>query len=79
MKRLAERIIEEQLMPIRKWFLEYFLPAWAKDSVYRENKILREKLDERDREVRELNAYIDGLETALRSMRRIVIQNGGKP
>lgn len=63
----------------RQWLLERFLPAWAKDSVYRENKILRAKLDERDQEIRELNAYIDGLETALRSMRRIVIQNGVKP
>lgn len=29
--------------------------------------------------MRELNAYIDGLETALRSMRRIVINNEVKP
>lgn len=63
----------------RQWLLERFLPAWAKDSVYRENKLLRAKLDERDQEIRELNAYADGLETALRSMRRIVIQNGVKP
>lgn len=59
----------------KTWLVERFLPAWAKDSVYRENQILRAKLDDRDREIRELNAYIDGLETALRSMRRIVIQN----
>lgn len=63
----------------KTWMVERFLPAWAKDSVYRENQILRGKLDDRDREIRELNAYIDGLETALRSMRRIVIQNEVKP
>lgn len=63
----------------RIWLLERFLPAWAKDSVYQENKLLRAKLDERAQEIRELNAYIDGLETALRSMRRIVIRNGVKP
>lgn len=62
----------------RTWLYERFLPAWAKDSVYRENKLLRAKLDERAQEIRELNAYIDGLETALRSMRRIVIRNGVK-
>ncbi len=62
----------------KRWLLERFLPAWAKDTVYRENQILRAKLDDRDREIREQNAYIDGLETALRSMRRIVIQNGVK-
>lgn len=60
----------------KSWLLERFLPAWAKDSVYRENRILRDKLDAQTQELRELNAYIDGLETALRSMRRIVIQSG---
>lgn len=63
---------------VRKWLLERFLPAWAKDSVYRENRALRDKLERQERDIRELNAYIDGLETALRSMRRIVIQNGAK-
>ena len=62
----------------RQWLLERFLPAWAKDSVYRENAALREKLDAQAREIRELNAYIDGLETGLRSVRRIIIQNGVK-
>ncbi len=64
---------------VRKWLLERFLPAWAKDSVYRENRALRDKLERQERDIRELNAYIDGLETALRSVRRIVIQNGAKP
>lgn len=63
---------------LRTWLLERFLPAWAKDSVYRENKLLREKLDTQAQEIRELNAYIDGLETGVRAMRRIVIQNGVK-
>lgn len=63
---------------VRKWLLERFLPAWAKDSVYRENRALRDKLERQERDIRELNAYIDGLETALRSVRRIVIQNGAK-
>lgn len=62
----------------KRWLLERFLPAWAKDSVYRENAALRAKLDEMAHEARELEAYIDGLKTALRSMRRIVIQNGGR-
>ena len=63
---------------LRQWLLERFLPAWAKDSVYRENADLREKLAAREQEIRRLNAYIDGLEMGLRSMRRIVIQNGGR-
>lgn len=63
----------------RKWLLEKFLPAWAKDSVYAENKRLLAQLERQDQEMQELNAYIDGLETALRSMRRIVINNEVKP
>ena len=57
----------------KKWLLETFLPAWAKDTVYRENHVLRADLDELEQEINELNAYIDGLETALRSTRRQVI------
>ena len=63
----------------RKWLLEKFLPAWAKDSVYEDNKRLLAQLERQAQEMRELNAYIDGLETALRSMRRIVITNEVKP
>lgn len=63
----------------RKWLLEKFLPAWAKDSVYAENKRLLAQLERQAQEMRELNAYIDGLETALCSMRRIVITNEVKP
>ena len=62
----------------RKWFLERFLPAWAKDSVYRENRSLREELAKERQKVRELNAYIDGMETALRRQ-KVVIRNGGSP
>lgn len=61
----------------KTWLLERFLPAWAKDSVYRENQTLKAELERQKQEIRELNAYIDGLEQGLRSMRRIVIQNGG--
>lgn len=63
----------------RRWLLERFLPAWAKDSVFQENARLKIKLEQQEQEIEQLNAYIDGLETALRSMRRIVIQNEVKP
>ena len=62
---------------LRKWLLERFLPAWAKDSVCRENQALREKLAQQEQEIRELNAFLDGVETALRKQ-RIVIQMGGE-
>lgn len=62
----------------KTWLLERFLPAWAKDSVYRENAALQDKLERQEQEIRRLNAYIEGMEGGLRAMRRIVIQNGVK-
>lgn len=62
---------------LKTWLLEHFLPAWAKESVYRENAALLLQLERQKQEIRTLNAYIDGLEAGLRAMRRIVIQTGG--
>ncbi len=59
----------------RIWLLEKFLPAWAKDSVYRENQALREEIAGLKTENVRLNAYIDGLEDGIRAQRRIVINN----
>lgn len=63
---------------LKTWLMERFLPAWAKDTVYQENKALRADLERKKQEISELNAYIDGMETAMRRQ-RIVIQNGGAP
>lgn len=64
---------------LKTWLLDRFLPAWAQDTVYRENRDLLAQLEQRDRELERLNAYIDGLETAMRSSRqRIIIQGGVK-
>lgn len=54
----------------KKWLLEQFLPAWAKESVYADNKRLQAQLEQQKQEIKELNVYIDGMENALRSMRR---------
>ena len=61
------------------WLLERFLPAWAKDTVYQENKALKAELEQKRHEIRVLNAYIDGMETVLRSQRRVTIRNEVKP
>ena len=55
---------------LRTWLLERFLPAWAKDSVYRENMELLARLERLKQENRELRAYIDGVGDTLRSLRR---------
>ncbi len=62
---------------LRTWLLERFLPAWVKDTVYRENQALQARVAQQAQDIRELNAFIDGVETALRKQ-RIVIQVGGK-
>ncbi len=60
---------------IKTWFLERFLPAWAKDTVYQDNKRLLVQLERQKQELRELHAYIDGLESGLRAQRRVTIRN----
>ena len=60
---------------LKNWLMLRFLPVWAKESVYEENKRLREKADALQRRVELLNAYIDGLEAGIRAQRRIIINN----
>jgi len=64
---------------LKKWLLEQFLPAWAQDTVCAENRRLRARLERQDQELRELRAYIDGLEAGVSSLRRVVIKNEVKP
>ena len=58
---------------IKDWLLLRFLPAWAKESVYAENRMLRERIEEQQHELDRLEAYAAGLEYALQ--RRVVIRN----
>lgn len=60
---------------IKEWLINKFLPAWAKDSLYKENQALKEKNAELRSEIQRLNAYIDGLETGMRAQRRVIINN----
>ena len=60
----------------KHWLIERFLPVYLKEELLKENKRLREKNREQEIYIRQLNAYIDGLELGLRSQRRIVINNG---
>ena len=63
----------------KQWLIEQFLPAYLKESLLKENKQLRNELEENQIHIRELNAYIAGLELALRSQRRITINNHMRP
>lgn len=59
----------------KDWLMLRFLPAWAKERVYKENRELKEKVAALQGRIERLNAYIDGLETGIRAQRRVVINN----
>ena len=61
----------------KRWLIERFLPAWCREELLEENRRLVETIAEKNAEIRRLNAYIDGVQAALRASRRITIQNGG--
>lgn len=58
---------------MKKWFLEQFLPMWAKETVLRDNRRLVRENRLLSRENESLRCYIRGLHRGLRSGR-----TGGK-
>lgn len=60
----------------KQWLIDRFLPVYLKEELLKENARLEKQLAERDVHIKQLNAYIDGLEYGLRNQRRIVINNG---
>ncbi len=60
----------------KRWLYTRFLPAWCKEDLLEENRRLAAVAAERRQEIDRLNAYISGLETALRVQRHIVINTG---
>lgn len=61
------------LKKIKHWFLNRFLPMWAKETVLAENRQLREELTALRCELEQKNAYINGMVAGTKSLRRIVI------
>lgn len=58
---------------MKNWFLEHFLPMWAKETVLKDNHRLMQQNRELSRENDCLRSYIRGLHTGLRNRR----QKGG--
>ena len=54
---------------MKNWFLEHFLPMWAKETVLKDNHRLMRRNRELTRENDCLRSYIRGLHTGLRSRR----------
>ena len=51
---------------MKKWFLERFLPMWAKQTVLKDNRRLARRLRESEQEKKILQSYIDGIHRGIR-------------
>lgn len=60
----------------KNWLINNFLPIWAREQMMDENRKLTEENLKLKGHIERLNAYIDGLETGIKSQRRIVINTG---
>lgn len=55
---------------MKKWFFDRFLPMWAKESVLRDNRLLLRENQALHQQVKELKAYIRGMQAGLRRKRQ---------
>lgn len=62
---------------MKKWFVDRFLPMWAKETVLSDNRRLKRQLRKLEQENDQMKAYIQGLETGIRSIKRITVHSGG--
>lgn len=63
---------------IKRWLIEELLPVWAKEDLLKEIDRLQQVNREQEIHIKQLDAYIDGLEYGIRNQRRIVINNNGE-
>ena len=61
---------------VKRWLIEKILPIWAKKDLLKEIDRLQQVNREQEIHIKQLDAYIDGLEYGIRNQRRIVINNG---
>lgn len=57
----------------KEWFLNRFLPMWAKETVLADNRRLNRRVAELENELAQKTAYISGMTVGVKSLRRIVI------
>ena len=56
---------------MRNWLTEQFLPLWAKETVLRDNKLLKEENQALRQKINELESYIQGFHVGLRGRRKL--------
>lgn len=60
----------------KQWLINHILPIWARQELQAENEKLHALVAKQQTQLREQAAYIEGLETGIRALRKIVINNG---
>ena len=60
---------------MKRWLMEHFLPMWAKESVLRDNRVLKRQVRQLEQQIKLRDAYIRGLESGIRVVKRV--QKGG--
>ena len=61
---------------IKQWLFERFLPMWAKETLLADYRRLAKENETLLLQLAEKDAYIDGLQTGMKAMRRIVVNTG---
>lgn len=61
---------------MKSWFLETFLPMWAKETVLQDNRALRRQVRQLEQQLQMLESYTRGLENGIRATRKINIYGG---
>lgn len=61
---------------IKQWFFDRFLPMWAKETLLAENRKLIQENEKLLFQLAEKDAYIDGLHSGIKSVRRIIVNAG---
>ena len=62
---------------MKKWLTDRFLPMWAKETVLADNRSLAAENERLRERIRELEAYVHGMQAGLRAGKRISIYNRG--
>ncbi len=60
---------------LKRWLVERYLPAYARETLLEENDRLRKELGEARGELREMQHYAAGLEYAVRHLPAMTVMN----
>lgn len=61
---------------LKRWLMNKYLPAWAKDAAADEIARLQGQIEELKEENNRLRSFIEGYEAGVKAHRRIIINAG---